>query len=52
MFTKEEKGQLKYTFAHICAEDIRNVYNLFGIETHENDFQVDGLRFEVFTDFS
>lgn len=36
----------------ICKEDIKKVKELFNIETSTNDFTVDGLRFNVFTDFS
>lgn len=35
----------------ICWPDIRNVKEMFGIETVFNDFEVDGLRFNVFSDF-
>lgn len=50
-YDKWEKENNPSYFPYKCAEDIRNVYSLFGIETHENDFQVDGLRFAVYTDF-
>jgi hypothetical protein len=36
----------------ICKEDIKKVKELFNIDTNTNDFTVDGLRFNVFTDFS
>ena len=36
----------------ICKEDIKKVKELFNIETNTNDFTVDGLRFNVFTNFS
>lgn len=51
-YDKWEKENNSHYFPHKCSQDIRNVYSLFGIETHENDFEVDGLRFAVFTDFS
>lgn len=35
-----------------CVDDQKKVKEIFGIETRENDFESDGLRFAVFTDFS
>lgn len=37
---------------YLCRDDQRKVKELFGITTYENDFESDGLRFAVFSDFS
>lgn len=42
-----------YNDACYCKGDINRCKELFGIDAgKENDFQVDGLRFAVFSDFS
>lgn len=39
--------------AHYCREHIEKCKEVFGIDSHdETDFEVDGLRFAVFSDFS
>lgn len=46
----EEKGEHDELY---CREDMRKCAKVFGIpEPEDNDFEVDGLRFCVFSDFS
>lgn len=42
----------EYCEYYLCTEDIRRVKEVFNIDTDCNDFEVDGLRFSVYTDFS
>ena len=46
-----EKSQNPGYNDYKCYEDIRKVKEVFGIVTSENDFNSDGLRFSVFSDF-
>lgn len=46
-----EHNKLEGHIVYICKEDIKNVYNRFGIKTLVNDFYSEGLRFNVFTSF-
>lgn len=40
-------------YSGCCSEDIENCKAQFGIDSHgESDFEVDGLRFAVYSDFS
>ena len=39
-------------YSYLCTEDIAKCAKVFGIHADSNDFESDGLRFAVFTDFS
>lgn len=41
----------EYCEYYLCAGDIRRVKEVFNIDTDYNDFEVDGLRFSVYTNF-
>ena len=47
-----ERDQGRKYYDDICHEDIRKCHEMFGVDPESNDFEVDGLRFCVFSDFS
>lgn len=54
IYEKEEREKNRYYHNYVieCKEDRRRVLETFGIETQFNDFEVDGLRWAVYSDFS
>lgn len=45
----EENGESR---EYPCREDIKKCKEMFKVNPEDNDFEVDGLRFAVFSDFS
>lgn len=52
-YWKHEMGNGKYFKPCYCADDMEKCKMMFGVDSNgETDFEVDGLRFAVYSDFS